>query len=157
MSAPAVGVPLTSAPEPEPNGLAAVFAPDETDDLPGAELPPAAVALVPWRVDEWAIVVQPGSSTADIFRAVARMPRGLTFSEAHGDVEVILVFGIPDGPSSRRELAAAAGTALDLGPAEDGPGWMTTGEGEAYRKGRSEAFAQARRTLATLAGRSCPP
>lgn len=56
------------------------------------------VALVPWDVDEWAIVIQAGSDSADLAGVIAKMPAGLEFSESHGDVDVILVYRAPQTP-----------------------------------------------------------
>ncbi|WP_232295237.1 hypothetical protein [Parafrankia sp. EUN1f] len=124
---------------------------------------PAAV-MMPWGLDEWAVVVQPGSDSADLMRAVSRMPGGLKFSESFGDVDVVLVYRLPDGdraaavgvddpgPSRRGCGGAAVRMALALGPTLPGSRWMTRGERAAFRAGQAEAFEAVRRTVLDAIG-----
>jgi uncharacterized repeat protein (TIGR03917 family) len=120
-----------------------VQGPDEPAATPAEDEQVPAVALMPWGTDEWALVVQAGSDSADLYRALARMPAGLKFSEAHGDVDVILVYRVPDhGPTRRGCAGAALRAALTgtTGAGNDGARWMTDGEREAYRAGKADAL-----------------
>lgn len=133
--------------------------------LPGTagESLPAAV-MMPWGTDEWAVVLQPGSDSADLMRAVSRMPGGLKYSESFGDVDVVLVYRLPDGdraaavggddpgPSRRGCGGAAVRTALALGLTRPGSRWMTRGERAAFRAGQAEAFEAVRRTVLDAIG-----
>ncbi|WP_035751637.1 hypothetical protein [Parafrankia discariae] len=117
-----------------------------------------AVVMLPWGAEEWAVVVQPGSDSEDLLRAVARMPSGLKFTESFGDVDVVLVYRVPagdrapvesDGPGpSRRGCAGAAlRTAMDAHPARPDSRWMTKGERTAFRAGQVEALESVRRAV----------
>ncbi|OFB43062.1 hypothetical protein E0F15_03400 [Frankia sp. B2] len=125
----------------------------------------SAVVMMPWGPDEWALVVQPGSDSADLMRAVSRMPGGLKYSESFGDVDVVLVYRLPDGdsaaagvggedpgPSRRGCGGAAVRTALALGLTRPDSRWMTRGERAAFRAGQAEAFEAVRRTVLDAIG-----
>ncbi|MEX5708861.1 hypothetical protein AB1484_11270 [Parafrankia sp. FMc6] len=141
--------------------------------MPGPFLPPVpagegdagstteklpAVVMLPWGAEEWAVVVQPGSDSEDLLRAVARMPGGLKFTESFGDVDVVLVYRVPagdrapvesDGPGpSRRGCAGAAlRMAMEVHPVRPGSRWMTKGERAAFRAGQVEALESVRRAV----------
>ncbi|WP_242666033.1 hypothetical protein [Parafrankia irregularis] len=130
-------------------------------DAAGEELP--AAVMMPWGLDEWAVVVQPGSAPGDLVRAAARMPGGLEFSESFGDVDVVVVYRAPagdravlgnsdPGPSRRECGGAAVRMALTLGPTRPDSRWMTRGERAAFRAGQVEAFEAVRRTVLDVIG-----
>lgn len=118
---------------------------------------PPAVALLPWGAAEWAVIIQPGSDSADLLRAVARMPAGLTFAESFEDVDMVLVYRASadyspssgdDVEPSRRGLAGTAlRTTLDLHPCRPDSRWMTNGERAAFQAGQVEALELVRRAI----------
>ncbi len=132
--------------------------PVTANGAPGSPGHPAAVALLPWGAAEWAVIVQPGSDSADILRAVARMPAGLTFAESFGDVDIVLVYRAPPelagdidnddpGPSRRGCANAALRMVLDLHPCRPDSRWMTGGERAAFQAGQVEALESVRRAI----------
>lgn len=126
--------------------------PDVPDGVQAEEDAPP-VALVPWGAEDWALVVQAGSDSADLYRALAHMPAGLEFVEAHGDVDVILVYRAPnEAVPSRRGCAGAALRAVLTRAGEDGARWMTAGERDAYRTGKADALDAIRWNLADAVG-----
>lgn len=137
--------------------------PGAEDGASGAGEALPAVVILPWGPDEWAIVVQPGSDSEDLLRAVSRMAGGLKFSESFGDVDVVLVYRVVAGdrsqvgngdpePSRMGCADAALRMALALGPTRPGSRWMTRGERAAFRAGQVEAFEAVRRTMLDAIG-----
>ncbi|MCM3883901.1 hypothetical protein [Frankia sp. R82] len=146
---------MTSSVSPDQSRSAA---PVTANGAPGNPGHPAAVALLPWGAAEWAVIVQPGSDSADILRAVARMPAGLTFAESFGDVDIVLVYRAPPelagdidnddpGPSRRGCANAALRVVLDLHPCRPDSRWMTGGERAAFQAGQVEALESVRRAI----------
>jgi uncharacterized repeat protein (TIGR03917 family) len=77
----------------------------------GGEESAPAVAVVPWSVGEWAAVVRAGSNPAELCRALARLQDGVEFIEPFGDVDIVLVYGVPEAGRAAvvvRELVAGA-------------------------------------------------
>ncbi|WP_347176824.1 hypothetical protein [Parafrankia sp. EAN1pec] len=101
----------------------------------------AAVVMLPWGADTWAVVIQPGSGLADLQRALAELPAALEFHSVHGDGDVILVYQLPAGQVSRRDLLRLTGSALDIPTGfPDRSRWITREERHAYRAGHADAF-----------------
>ncbi len=126
--------------------------PEQVDGTPGP-----VVALVPWGPGEWAVAVQPGSSAADLYRALEEMPAEAEFSDAFGDVDVLLVYRLPPDPPSRRELVTLRGSALEAPePDPKRARWMTRGERLAFRAGYREALDTVRVFVSRLAGGGPP-
>jgi uncharacterized repeat protein (TIGR03917 family) len=100
------------------------------------------VALLPWGTDAWALTVPPGTDTKALFQAVARMPGGLRFVEAFGEVEVILVYRANEPEGTRRgEVGSVVRAVLDVDPTVGPVGgrrWMTEGERQAYLAGKAD-------------------
>lgn len=116
-------------------------------------MPRPAVAMVPWGAGEWALAVQPGSSAADLYRALGEMPAGVEFGAAFGDVDMVLVYRLPAGLPARRRLLTLHGSVLDVPDAKpDRSRWMTSGELEAFRAGYDEALTTVRLFISRLAG-----
>ncbi|OHV32220.1 hypothetical protein BBK14_16150 [Parafrankia soli] len=110
-----------------------------------------AVVMLPWGAGAWAVVIQAGSDLADLHRALAEMPAGLEFHSVHGDGDVILVYQVPAGQVSRRDLLRLTGSALDIPTGfPDRSRWITREEQQAYRAGHADAFDAIRVFL------SCP-
>ncbi len=110
--------------------------------------------MLPWGEGEWALVVQPGSDSADLFRAMADLPSGLEFTTAYGDVDLVMVYRMrrPE-VLSRRDLLTLQGSVLPMPDAvPDRARWMTSGEQEAYKAGYAEALTTVRLFLSRLAG-----
>ncbi len=115
-------------------------------------VPSAAVTMVPWGPGEWALSVRPGSTAADLYRALAEMPAGVEFIAAFGDVDTVLVYRLPGEAPSRRELVTLRGSVLDVPDAEPNRSrWMTTGERQAFRAGHREALDTVRLYISRLA------
>jgi len=51
------------------------------------------------------VTLAPGSSPAELAEQIARLPAGLEFVEAFGDLRLVLVYGVP-GVSSREAVRA---------------------------------------------------
>ncbi len=124
----------------------------DEESVSDAALPP--VALVPWGEGSSAVILQPDAEVADLAAVLAGMPGQLVFTEAFGDVDVVLVFDSAAGPS-RREAGAEVRAVLAAGQdpdAQDEQRWMTAGERKAYRAGWDEAFAAVRRIVLDASG-----
>lgn len=118
-------------------------------------------AVVPWGDSAWAVVVQPGSDSKDLYDAMAQVPAGLRFVTAFGDVDVALVYDIDEARESRRDMAramlrAAIAKAAGVDHAgltgeEAGPRpvlrFATDGERAAYYAGRADGYAACHRAL----------
>ncbi|MCK9899100.1 hypothetical protein CC117_02680 [Parafrankia colletiae] len=112
-----------------------------------------AVVMLPWGAGTWAVVIQPGSDLADLHRALAEMPAGLEFHSVHGDGDVILVYQVPAGQVSRRDLLRLTGSALDIPTGfPDRSRWITREEQQAYRAGHADAFEAIRVFLSRPTG-----
>ncbi|WP_154675199.1 hypothetical protein [Parafrankia elaeagni] len=109
--------------------------------------------MLPWGAGTWAVVIQPGSDLADLHRALAEMPAGLEFHSVHGDGDVILVYQVPAGQVSRRDLLRLTGSALDIPTGfPDRSRWITREEQQAYRAGHADAFEAIRVFLSRPTG-----
>ncbi|WP_235490703.1 hypothetical protein [Frankia sp. AvcI1] len=108
------------------------------------------VSVTPWGSDRWAVALGAGSDSAEAFRAVGRLPAGLVFTAAYGDVDVVLVYGrAPGGEASPARPPTVVETALGAEPAGLLEArWMTAGEREAFRAGYAAAADGIRRALA---------
>ncbi|SNQ50662.1 conserved hypothetical protein [Frankia canadensis] len=106
------------------------------------------VTMTAWGTHRWAIALTAGSDPGDALRAVGRLPAGLVFAAAYGDVDVVLVYGGPPGgppPGTRPTVAEEL-----LDPPPEGAlwaRWMTSSERDAYRAGRDAALDEVRRAL----------
>ncbi|MEX5712841.1 hypothetical protein AB1484_32440 [Parafrankia sp. FMc6] len=101
----------------------------------------STVVTLPWGAGTWAVVIQPGSDLADLHRALAELPAGLEFHSVHGTGDVILVYQVPAGQVSRRDLLRLTGSALDIPTGfPDRSRWITREEQQAYRAGHADAF-----------------
>ncbi len=65
------------------------------------------------------VTLAPGSSPAELADQIARLPTGLEFIEAFGDLRLVLVYGAP-GVSSHE---AARAVAASLGAEDGGGSW----------------------------------
>jgi uncharacterized repeat protein (TIGR03917 family) len=135
-------------------------------DAPGADDVGAAVrqerapgvVAAPWDGHDWALVVGSGSDLAELYDQIARLPAGLAFAEAFGDVDLVLVYRPEDQAPSRRKLLSTlveqvvghGGTLV--GPV--GPGglsaserYQTAAERAAFAAGQQDALSAMRRAL----------
>ncbi|WP_232291743.1 hypothetical protein [Frankia sp. QA3] len=108
------------------------------------------VTVTPWGMDHWAVALRAGSDPVEVFRAVGRLPAGLVFTAAYGDVDVVLVYGrVPGGDPAPTRPPTVVEAALGVEPAGLVEArWMTAGEREAFRAGRAAAVDGIRRALA---------
>ncbi|OHV41504.1 MULTISPECIES: hypothetical protein [Pseudofrankia] len=129
--------------------------------VPDAE---GGVSARPWAGDDWALVVGSGSDLAELYEQIARLPTGLAFVEAFGDVDLVLVYRPAGEPRSRRELLdAIAGRVVSNGgmlvgsDSSDaclgGERFMTSSERAAFAAGQADALSAMRRALTGMRGR----
>ncbi|MDT3445816.1 hypothetical protein [Pseudofrankia sp. BMG5.37] len=129
--------------------------------VPDAE---GGVSARPWTEDDWALVVGSGSDLAELYEQIARLPTGLAFVEAFGDVDLVLVYRPAGEPRSRRELLdAIAGRVVSNGGmlvGSDSPDvrsggerFMTPAERAAFAAGQADALSAMRRALTGMRGR----
>jgi uncharacterized repeat protein (TIGR03917 family) len=116
-----------------------------TDEGPG-------VGVMPWGADAWALVVPAGSSPQALHAALAEMPSGLQFTDAHGDVDLVLVYDASEAePPRRTEPGAFLRAMLELDPTRvgehHGQRWMTEGERAAYEAGKADLVDALRRQV----------
>ncbi|OHV40827.1 MULTISPECIES: hypothetical protein [Pseudofrankia] len=130
---------------------------DGGDVSPWKSASPGVVAT-PWAGDDWALVVGTGSDLAELCAQIAKLPAGLEFVEAFGDVDLVLVYRPAQQAPTRRELLGALvdqvvehGGML-VGPV--GPGglsagerFMTSAERVAFAAGQADALGAMRRAL----------
>jgi len=128
-----------------------------------AEAPPergavSGVVATPWTGDDWALVVGSGSDLAELYDQSARLPEGMRFVEAFGDVDLVLVYRPATNPPSRRDLldslvkqVVERGGML-VGPVgpdglSAGERFMTGAEQVAFAAGQADALGALRRAL----------
>jgi uncharacterized repeat protein (TIGR03917 family) len=107
---------------------------------------------MPWGADGWALVVPANSTPQALHAAMDDMPAGLRFTEAHGDVDLVLVYEASDeGPSRRAAPGAFLRAMLELDPVrvghDNGRRWMTEGERAAYEAGKADLVDALRRQV----------
>jgi len=119
---------------------------------------PHGVVAAPWAGDDWALVVGSGSDLAELYEQIARLPAGLAFAEAFGDVDLVLVYRPAQQAPSRRDLLGAlVDQVVDHGGMLVGPvgpdglsageRFMTPAEQTAFAAGQADALAAMRRAL----------
>ncbi len=146
------GPPGSAAPSPAGQAETAVVGAQEASAAqPAADRQEARrVSVTSWGLDRWAVALRVGSDPVEAFRAVGRLPAGLVFTAAYGDVDVVLVYGPGaggDAPPARAPTVLE--TALGAEPAGlVAARWMTAGEREAFRAGYAAAVDGIRRALA---------
>jgi uncharacterized repeat protein (TIGR03917 family) len=128
----------------------------------GRPASPPGVVATPWDGDDWALVVASGSDLAELYDGIARLPTGLAFVEAFGDVDLVLVYR-PSGVacSAADPLGALVDHAVAHGGAlvgSVGPGGLSTGEQyrtsaerAAFAAGQADALGMMRRALTGMA------
>ncbi|WP_307873669.1 MULTISPECIES: hypothetical protein [unclassified Frankia] len=116
------------------------------------------VVATPWDGQDWALVVASGSDLAELYDQIARLPAGLAFAEAFGDVDLVLVYRpATEPPSSAGLLDLLAAGAVERGGALVGPAgpdglsagdrYVTAAERTAFADGQADALAAVRRVL----------
>jgi uncharacterized repeat protein (TIGR03917 family) len=98
--------------------------------------------------ETWTVFVSPGTDAVDLMFAAAQVPARCTFSEAYGDVEIMLVYRPAAGGRSLNTILDTARVGLGTDGQPAGARFMTVGEIAAYRAGRAEAFDALRRAAA---------
>lgn len=116
------------------------------------------VVATPWDGQDWALVVGSGSDLAELYDQITRLPAGLAFAEAFGDVDLVLVYRpANEAPSRAGLLDLLADQAVERGGmlvGPPGPGglsvgdrYVTAAERAAFADGQADALAAVRRAL----------
>jgi uncharacterized repeat protein (TIGR03917 family) len=63
----------------------------------------AGAAVRPWGDGRLAVALHPGDAAGVLAAVLGGMPDRARFVEVFGDVEAVLVFGLPSGPSAAAE------------------------------------------------------
>jgi uncharacterized repeat protein (TIGR03917 family) len=114
-----------------------------------------------WSGDDWALVVGTGSDLAELCEEAAKLPAGLQFSEAFGDVDLVLVYRPVDAERARQELLdVLVGRVVENGGMLVGPvggdglsecgRFATPAERAAFAAGQADALATMRRALTRM-------
>jgi uncharacterized repeat protein (TIGR03917 family) len=118
---------------------------------------PSGVVAAPWEGDDWALVVGSGSDLAELYEQAARLPAGLAFVEAFGDVDLVLVYRPADAGPARHLLGSLVDRAVAHGGTLVGPvgpdglsaadRFESPAERAAFLAGQADALATMRRAL----------
>jgi uncharacterized repeat protein (TIGR03917 family) len=135
------------------------------DERCGADRPTDALGVVatPWEGQDWALVVGSGSDLVALYDQIARLPAGLEFAEAFGDVDLVLVYRPADQAVTRKDVLgllveqATGNGGMLVGPVGaggmSGSGrWMTEAERAAFAAGQADALSAVRRALTGAVG-----
>jgi len=127
----------------------------------GGGLEPTVITQ-PWNGDDWALVVGSGSELAELCEKAARLPAGLAFVEAFGDVDLVLVYRPADGSSAGQSLGSLVDQVVNCGGTLVGPvgpgglsagdRFMTASERTAFAAGQADALGAMRRALTGVLG-----
>jgi uncharacterized repeat protein (TIGR03917 family) len=128
-------------------------------DADGTE---TGVVATPWDGDDWALVVGSGSDLAELYEQAARLPAGLAFVEAFGDVDLVLVYRPAEAGPARHLLGSLVDRAMGHGSTLVGPvgpdglsagdGFESQAERAAFRAGQADALGAMRRALTRADG-----
>ncbi len=115
-------------------------------------------AAAPWAGEDWALVVGSGSDLAELYDQIVRLPAGLEFVEAFGDVDLVLVYRPGNATPSRGDLLnslveqVVEHGGMLVGPVSPdglsaGERYTTASERAAFAAGQADALRALRRAL----------